>query len=515
MLKERQDINTENIPVDFAKMGVGLQKIDDALINLSVYKKINPSYGNKLTVLKAIYDHNYAEMREISNYYYENSGIYQRLCKYLAAMYRYDWFVTPYLVDVEKEKANKVLKDFAKVLSYLDYSYLKRLFFNIALDVIKEGIYYGIIMDFGDYFSIQKLPADFCRSRYSSGITPIVELNLAFFDRFFPNPQYKIKILQTFPKEIQQAYIAYQRGKLKPEYAGEVASWVALDAEMGVCFTLGGSEIPCLMNVIPSIIDLDQAQELDRKKMTQQLLKILVQKLPLDKNFELVFDPDEAKDIHNLAVNMMKRAVGFEVLTTFADVDKIDAKDSNSSTTVDELEKIERTVYNNSGISHNIFNAEGNIAVTNSILADEASIYDMLLQFEQLLNRMVQRFNRKGHYEFRASMLNTTQYNYKELSKIYKEQTQLGYHKMLPQIALGHSQSSILATLTFENEVLHLADIMEPPKSSNTTSSKSLDKTNQANSSKIQNNQQEKSGRPEKEDTEKSDKTIANRQSAG
>jgi hypothetical protein len=44
----------------------------------------------------------------------------------------------------------------------------------------------------------------------------------------------------------------------------------------------------------------------------------------------------------------------------------------------------------------------------------------------------------------------------------------MGFSKMLPQIALGHSQSSILNTIHFENEVLHLADIMIPPLMSST-----------------------------------------------
>ena len=65
-------------------------------------------------------------------------------------------------------------------------------------------------------------------------------------------------------------------------------------------------------------------------------------------------------------------------------------------------------------------------------------------------------------------MLETTQYNYQDLSKMYKEQVQLGYSKMLPQIALGHSQSSILNTAYFENEVLHLSEIMIPPLMSST-----------------------------------------------
>ena len=79
-----------------------------------------------------------------------------------------------------------------------------------------------------------------------------------------------------------------------------------------------------------------------------QLLKIIIQKLPLDKNSELVFDVDEAADIHNNAVQMLKRAVGVDV-TTFADIDVADMADSN--TTTKDLEKVERTVYNEFGVS--------------------------------------------------------------------------------------------------------------------------------------------------------------------
>jgi len=80
-------------------------------------------------------------------------------------------------------------------------------------------------------------------------------------------------------------------------------------------------------------------------------LKIVIQKLPLDKNGDLIFDVDEAKDIHNNAVAMLKRAVGVDVLTTFADIDVADMRDTNSVTKADDLQKVERTVFNNSGIS--------------------------------------------------------------------------------------------------------------------------------------------------------------------
>jgi len=37
----------------------------------------------------------------------------------------------------------------------------------------------------------------------------------------------------------------------------------------------------------------------------------------------------------------------------------------------------------------------------------------------------------------KVNFLTTTIYNYKDMAKLYKEQVQLGYSKMLPQVALG------------------------------------------------------------------------------
>jgi hypothetical protein len=111
------------------------------------------------------------------------------------------------------------------------------------------------------------------------------------------------------------------------------------------------------------------------------LLKIIVQKLPLDKNGDLIFDVDEARDIHNNAVQMLSRAVGVDVLTTFTDVESIDMSDKNTTTSVDDLAKVERTVYNAMGISSNLFNTDGNLSLEKSILNDEGSIRSLLLQF--------------------------------------------------------------------------------------------------------------------------------------
>jgi len=85
--------------------------------------------------------------------------------------------------------------------------------------------------------------------------------------------------------------------------------------------------------------------------MAQKLMKIIIQKMPLDKNGDLVFDIDEVGEFHNNAVKMLTRAIGVDVLTTFADVDVADMSDRGTTTTVDELMKVERAVFNEMGTS--------------------------------------------------------------------------------------------------------------------------------------------------------------------
>ena len=144
--------------------------------------------------------------------------------------------------------------------------------------------------------------------------------------------------------------------------------------------------------------------------------------MPTDKNGDLIFDVDEAKELHNNAVRMLKKAIGIDVLTTFAEVDVADMSDRNASASVDELEKVERTAYNESGSAQNLFNPEGNIALEKSILNDEAALYMLVLQFQSFLNTLLKPFNGNSKkLYFRAVILPTTVYNYKEMAKLYKE----------------------------------------------------------------------------------------------
>ena len=518
-----QALNGTNAPsIDFNKIKVGAKVLEDAVLDLGNLKKINPELADKDNVLRAINNYDLKLMREISLYFYRTSGIYSRLVRYMAFMYRYDSFLTPY-VNGDNIKTEKVLDGFYKGLNILDNFKVKKTLGEIALQVVKQGCYYGYKVPTATGVVLQELPADYCRVRFKRGNKPVVEFNMKFFDENFRDMEQRAKILKMFPKEFSKGYVLYRQGKLPPLFQGDTIGWYMLDPEQTVKFTVNGEDYPPFISVIPLILDLDAAQDLDRQKTMQRLLKIVIQKIPLDKNGELLFDIDEIQQLHNNAVMMLARAIGVDVLTSFADVSVEDMSD-DSSVQTDDLERVERQLYNEAGVSQLQFNSDGNIALNNSILNDEATMYNMLLQFEDFLNELLEPLNKNPKkLQYKVQLLTTTIYNYKDLAKMYKEQTQMGYSKMLPQIALGQSQSSILATAYFENDILDLLHVFIPPVMSSTMSADLLNHNDDGKDNKNSNQTSSKQklapsdnnevGRKEKADNEKSEKTIQNKES--
>ena len=498
---------------NFNKLKLGPKVLDDAILNLGTFRRVNPRLANKEMIIRAIDNYDLKAMREISDFFYKTSGIYARILRYMAFMYCYDWYMTPYVNDKEM-KEEKILETFYKALTDLDKFNVKKKLGEIALKVLRFGVYYGYKVEATSGLALQELPFNYCRSRFFRNDKPAVEFNMKYFDEMFRDTTERLKVLKMFPQEFSKGYLLYKQGKLPPEFVGDDNGWYLLDPDMTVKFNANGEDYPMFISVIPLIIDLDEAQDLDKKKVEQRLIKILIQKMPLDKNGDLIFDVDEAQQLHNNAVQMLGQAIGINVLTTFADATVESVSDTNAATSQsDDLERVERQVYNEAGVSQKQFNTDGNMALEKSILNDEATMYNLVLQFECFLNEIISKYNTKPKkLEFRVQILKTTIYNFKELAKLYKEQVQLGYSKMLPQIALGQSQSSILANAYFENEVLDLVNLFIPPLMSSTLNENILNRVTDKKATDA-NGEEKKAGRKELDDDKKSEKTIQNLES--
>lgn len=504
---------------NYNKIRVGAKKLaDDAFLNVSRTTAVkNNKPITKENVVKALNTGNIAELRIISNYFFIKSGIYERLIKYMAHFYRYDFFVTP----VQYDKAvpqTKVIEGWYKACLFLENSKPKKHLSDIAVKVLKNGCYYGYKLEQRDRAFLQELPVDYCRSRYDYNGKPAVEFNVKYFDDKFADNDYRLRVVKMFPKEVQQAYVAFKKGTLPQDFSGDGKGWVLLDPIKTVKFNIDGSDIPLFASIIPHLLDLEKAQEIDLQKMLQQILKIIIQKFPLDKNNDLVFDIDEMQAFHNMAVEMLGDAVGVDVLSTLADVDVADMSDKGNVSSVDQLEKVERTVYNEAGVSQMQFNSDSSAALERSILNDQGSLAGLVLQFEEYLEDLIAPLNRQAKKKlvYRVNILPTTMYNYRDLSDNYREQTMLGFSKLLPQVALGMPQTVVMSTSLFENQMLKLDEIFIPPQMSSTMSGKEESDSSDSDTNDTQNNsdsqqpQSDEGGRPELPTNERTDKTNQN-----
>lgn len=485
---------------DFSKIQVDNSPLEDANYTINIYEKLNPSLGKKENVMRAITTGDVAKMREISDFFFKVCGIYSRLCRYIAKMYRFDWYVIPN-ISTDKPNIDKINRDFYKVLGTLEDFNPKKQLGDIALKVVRYGAFYGYKVYNGSEVAIQELPSNYCRSRFSVNGKPVVEFLMQYFDDAFKDEKTRERILKVFPKDFQKGYRLYKKGKLPPDTQGDKPGWYLLDTENAFRICLDNEEQPPFISVIPAIIDLEMAQDLNKKKMEQELLKIILQKMPLDKNGDLLFDTTEMKQLHAGAVKMLGRVLGIKVLTTVADVNVKDMAENRASSATDDLIRMERAVFNEAGVSQRQFNTDGNLALEKSTINDEDMFLDIIEQFQLLLNNLIKPYNKNKKVQYQVYILKTTGYNYEKLSKLYQDQTKLGYSKMLPQIALGLSQRNILQTLKFENEILGLPTMLIPPLTSNTINSDSLEKMSGG-------------GRPELPNDEKSEKTLANIESS-
>ena len=227
----------------FNKIKVGTKTLEDAVLRIGSYKRIDPSYGDKYFVLDAIRRGEIETMRDISEFFFKTSGIYSRLCRYMAYLYRYDWLITPYINDNEPN-TEKILKTFYKILTVFDNFGIKKNLGEIALKVMRRGCYYGYIIEGKDNFYIQELPVRYCRSKYSINDMPVVEFDMRFFDEQFRSVELRNRVLQLFPDEFKKGYKLYKQNKLKSDDLINYNSWFVLDPKFAFKFNLNDEDYP-------------------------------------------------------------------------------------------------------------------------------------------------------------------------------------------------------------------------------------------------------------------------------
>lgn len=424
-----------------------------------------------------------SEQQKLSRTFFYKDGFYKRILIYYATLLKFMGVLIPNPTFNKNLSDTYIQKRYNAALDFIENSSIQTLFTNCSLRVLIDGYYYGIVQTFGkESFTLMDLPAQYCRSivKDLKG-NDLVEFNVTYFDSFM-DQDIKRATLEAYPKIIRQYYRKWAAGKVE-------SSWVLLPIELAVCFNLFEG-LPMFLSVIPATIQYDDTVDTERERDLDEIRKIIVQKIPHLQDGGLLFEPEEAEVIHKGTVGMLKQNKNVSVLTTYADVDAIISK-TTSDAVSNNLEKMVQNIYNEGGVSNQVFAATGNLSVEISIKNDVAFMMHLANKYSVFLSNLLNLVFGNTNINFKYEFLPITYYNESTFITDSFKLAQSGYSFILPALALGVTQRDLGNLKDLENDVMKLGEKLKPLQSAYTQSANSV-------------------GAPEKSSDEKSEKTIAN-----
>lgn len=465
-------------------------------------------------ILNIIRQGDLESIRQLSRYYYRTNSSYKNNIDFLAHLPLYDTVIIP-VFEEGKGSESKIIKAFYTACKFVDMLDCPNVLAHITTEWLLVGVYNGILRETDNKIVIQDLPLEYCRSRFKDfNNLNILEFDLHYFEHF-KDEQLRKEVLSTFPKVVQQGWREWKNETNKD-------CWVIISPEDGgISFSFATDQMPLLIASIPELKKLDDATKREETRDENELYKLLIQKMPIDSNGELVFQLEEVADIHESVAEMLKDEDTVEVLTTFGDTTLENLQDSSAaSQSTDRLEKYRKNVWDALGRGEVLFNATNSSSLAYSIKKDETLMLSYLNVYETWIKFLLNKRFAKKTLTFDFEILSTTVFNRTDMQQAYFRGAQYGYSKMFAGVAMGIKQMSQLSLMNFENNFLKMAENMIPLQSSYTTSGKTVTEESKKTGENTTTSQTttditNEGGRPALPDEQKSEKTQSNIDSQG
>lgn len=457
------------------------------------YVKTNSKYTrsrhrsyDRNSIDRIVQDGDPVSQAELSKYYYETNGTYKRIILHYATFLTYSWMLVPSLKNRKDVMNNKqVATAYYKATAFLTDFQTQNKCAKFALKVLIEGGYYGLLNDEGKKTILQDLPFDYCRSRFKdNNDIDIVEFNLKFFDTI-RDSDLRTEILKTYPKVIRTAYNRFKYS--------DGPQWVFLPSEMGVYFCFS-EERPFFLELIPLLDDLEDYKEMDKQRNEQALKRIIVQKIGVD-GTRLVFEPDEAEEMHEGVLDMLQNNTDVDVITTYNTVSLLDLSSTDDEKT--EIEDIQNLIYESAGLSKEFFFSTTDTGLEVSEKNDLAMMMLLAQKFAHFFTILVNSKFENKKVNFNFIILPVSYYNSDQYVDKARDLVSFGYSFITPVVATGLDQTSLSNLKLLENDLLNLDDILKPLQTSYTQSDKTISEVNAAKDAEDQKNKGQSNKSPE------------------
>ena len=443
----------------------------------------------------------FLEQQALSRNFFNKEGYYKQIITHYATLLTYAGLLIPNPSVGKNLSTSHIQKKYYAALDYVERMQLPVFLTNCAIRTLVDGCYYGVVTEIEkNHFTTIDLPADYCRTRFKDYAgNDVIEFNLGYFNSI-SNEEAKKQALAAYPKAISKAYKEWDRRKRTYE-------WFIIPSEISICFPMFDGRPPFL-SVIPATLKYDEAVGLEQERNKEEIHKIIVQKIPHLTDGRLLFEPDEAEEIHRGSVEMLKGNKNLSVLTTYGDVDAIASKTS-ADNAEGTLSKMENNIYAQGATSSQIFNAEGSVGLEAGIRNNIAFMMIFANKAAGYVTNVVNRKFSNSNVSFKYTILPISIHNYDKFADSSFKLAGSGYSFLMPALAMGLSQRDFGNLKDLENNLLKLGEKMIPPASSYTQSNgEGEGKDADGENKKAVETDVDEGGRPNKPDGEKADETV-------
>lgn len=441
-----------------------------------------------------------SEQQKLSRNYFNKDGYYKQIIIYYATLLKYMGLLIPNPSYGKNLSTSHIQKRYYNALDYVEQMQLPILLTNIAQRALVDGCYYGMKVDTDkNNFQLIDLPSGYACSRFKDVQgNDVVEFDVSYFRTITDKEQRKVA-LSVYPKVVAKAFAEWEKGKRKEK-------WVIIPKEIGVCFPFFDGR-PLFLNVIPATLEYDEAVATERERDAEEIRKIIVQKIPHTTDGRLLFEPDEAEEIHVGTVGMMKGNKNVSVLTTYGDVSAI-ASNTSADRTDNALTRMEQNIYAQAGTTGQIFASTGSSSLETSLNNDLALMMYMANKFSRFVTNTLNDLFANGNVSFTYQIMPVSHYNTSDFIDMSFKLVGSGYSALMPALAFGLSQRDLINIKDLENDVLKLGDRLKPLQTSYTQSAAGGEGGEKPVETDI-----DEGGRPKKKEEDKADQTKKNEES--
>ena len=454
-----------------------------------------------------------SDQQKLSRNYFNKDGYYKRIIIYYATLLKYMGLLIPNPSNGKNLSTSHIQKRYYNALDFVERMQLPVLCTNIAQRALVDGSYYGIKVETDkNTFQLLDLPSGYACSRFKDIFgNDIVEFDLSYFGTI-TNQEQRDAALVAYPKFIAKAWNQYSKGKRKDK-------WLVIPKEFGVCFPFFDGR-PLFLNIIPSTIEYDEAVATQRERDVEDIRKIIVQKIPHLNDGRLLFEPDEAEEIHAGTVGMMRGNKNVSVLTSYGDV-SVETSNAHADKSDETLNRMEQNIYARAGVTSQVFASTGSASLETSLNNDLALMMYLANKMSRFITNVLNDNFSNGNISFKYTIMPISYYNTTSYIDATFKLVGSGYSALLPALAYGLTQKDLVSVKDLENDVLKLGDRLKPLSTSYTQTGSGSDKEKdgdeegkeEAPKEEPVNTDPDEGGRPKLKEEEKSEKTHQNEES--